>query len=130
MNETTNQPDTSIKIHQPMTHEESMALPKSQYLERCRAWLDEFNDGKQLKLNNTQICPVQAWILHNNTACKKDMVSGIVDCEICGEPACPECGNHNATQLSRVTGYIQDVSGWNAGKRQELKMRQRHNLMD
>jgi len=28
--------------------------------------------------------------------------------------------------LSRVTGYIQAVSGWNEGKKQELKDRKRY----
>jgi anaerobic ribonucleoside-triphosphate reductase len=31
-------------------------------------------------------------------------------------------------QVSRVTGYLQDVSGWNAGKRQELKDRMRYSV--
>jgi len=127
MNETTNQPDISVneQTYKPMTHEQSMALPKSQYLARCRAWIDEFNDGKPIKTDNNHICPIQEWVIYNHAACHNDMVGGIIDCEICGEPICPECGNHNATQLSRVTGYIQDVSGWNAGKRQELKERTR-----
>jgi anaerobic ribonucleoside-triphosphate reductase len=31
-------------------------------------------------------------------------------------------------QLSRVTGYIGDVKGWNAGKQQELKDRKRYDM--
>jgi len=31
-------------------------------------------------------------------------------------------------QLSRITGYIQDVSGWNAGKRKELELRRRYTV--
>ena len=38
----------------------------------------------------------------------------------------PGCGSHDVTQISRVTGYLQEVSGWNAGKQQELKDRQRY----
>ncbi|MCK4811705.1 MAG: hypothetical protein KAS74_05485 [Methanosarcinales archaeon] len=32
----------------------------------------------------------------------------------------------NVEQLSRVTGYLQAVSGWNAAKRQELEDRKRY----
>jgi anaerobic ribonucleoside-triphosphate reductase len=31
-------------------------------------------------------------------------------------------------QISRVTGYLQEVSGWNAGKQQELKDRARYTI--
>jgi anaerobic ribonucleoside-triphosphate reductase len=41
---------------------------------------------------------------------------------------CPECGSHDVTQISRVTGYLQDVSGWNASKQQELKDRMRYSV--
>jgi len=39
---------------------------------------------------------------------------------------CPRCGSENVEQMSRVTGYIQAVSGWNAAKKQELKDRKRY----
>jgi anaerobic ribonucleoside-triphosphate reductase len=55
-----------------------------------------------------------------------DPVSGIEYCPICGEGICPACGCHDVLQISRVTGYLQDVSGWNAGKQQELKDRTRY----
>ena len=41
---------------------------------------------------------------------------------------CPECGSHDVVQISRVTGYLQEVSGWNAGKQQELKDRARYTV--
>ncbi len=41
---------------------------------------------------------------------------------------CPKCGSHNVDYLSRITGYLQSVSGWNAGKKQELLDRNRVNL--
>lgn len=50
-------------------------------------------------------------------------------CPNCGKPACPECGSHDCAQISRVTGYLQEVSGWNSGKRQELKDRQRYDAL-
>jgi anaerobic ribonucleoside-triphosphate reductase len=56
----------------------------------------------------------------------KETISGTSTCHECGKPMCPVCNRHNVTQLSRVTGYIGDVKGWNAGKQQELKDRKRY----
>jgi ribonucleoside-triphosphate reductase len=39
---------------------------------------------------------------------------------------CPNCGSSNVEHLSRVTGYIQAVSGWNEAKKQELEDRKRY----
>jgi DNA-directed RNA polymerase subunit RPC12/RpoP len=57
--------------------------------------------------------------------CHHEVIVGIAHCPECGAPICPECGCHDVVQISRVTGYLQDVSGWNAGKQQELKDRKR-----
>jgi len=42
--------------------------------------------------------------------------------------SCQNCSSKNLDYISRVTGYLQAVSGWNAGKRQELMDRKRYNL--
>lgn len=55
-------------------------------------------------------------------------VAGIAHCSLCGEACCPVCGRHKVIQLSRVTGYIQAVSGFNEGKKQELKDRKRYSI--
>ncbi len=68
------------------------------------------------------MCPL------DHTHCAHDIVSGIEYCPLCHEAVCPLCGSHDVVQISRVTGYLQDVSGWNAGKRQELKDRVRYDL--
>lgn len=39
--------------------------------------------------------------------------------------SCPRCGENNIDWFSRITGYYQNVSGWNAGKREELRRRHR-----
>jgi anaerobic ribonucleoside-triphosphate reductase len=39
---------------------------------------------------------------------------------------CPNCGSTDLEHLSRVTGYLQSVSGWNEAKKQELKDRKRY----
>ena len=129
--ETPDQPDDApTQTHKTMTHEEAMALPKQQFIDRCKAWLDEFNDGNQLNIDNPVKCPIHIWVVYNHKACGKDLVPNITNCEICGQPMCPDCSNHGVTQLSRVTGYMGDVAGWNAGKKQELEERQHYNLMD
>ncbi|NLX39327.1 MAG: anaerobic ribonucleoside triphosphate reductase [Methanosaeta sp. PtaB.Bin087] len=40
--------------------------------------------------------------------------------------SCPRCGSDHLEYLSRVTGYLQSVSGWNEAKKQELKDRNRY----
>lgn len=49
-------------------------------------------------------------------------------CPICREQICPGCGSHDVEVMSRVTGYLQDLSGWNNGKRQEFRDRVRYSL--
>jgi len=61
--------------------------------------------------------------------CAKEVHETISYCPDCGSPTCPECGSHDVTQISRVTGYLQEVSGWNSGKQQELKDRKRYNAI-
>lgn len=52
-------------------------------------------------------------------------------CEPCGnqmngiQTICTKCGSEDVKAYSRITGYIQDVSGWNAAKREELRQRTR-----
>jgi len=42
--------------------------------------------------------------------------------------SCPNCGSSNIDYISRVTGYLQAVSGWNSGKKQELIDRVRYSI--
>jgi len=52
---------------------------------------------------------------------------GLHICPTCGEFTCP-CGSHDVLVISRVTGYLQDVKGFNAAKMQELKDRKRYDV--
>jgi DNA-directed RNA polymerase subunit RPC12/RpoP len=93
----------------------------------CFAILDQpdLNDGKCPicgEKHIVEMCPLD----HNG--CKHEIMDKIAYCPICGKAICPECGDHNVVQISRVTGYLQDVSGWNNGKLQELKDRTRTNI--
>jgi len=61
--------------------------------------------------------------------CTHDITNGIAFCEICGSPVCPICGKHDdITQISRITGYLSSVSGWNSGKIAELKDRKKYDI--
>ena len=42
---------------------------------------------------------------------------------------CPKCNSNNVDWYSRITGYYQKVSGWNAGKVQELHDRHRYDII-
>jgi ribonucleoside-triphosphate reductase len=42
--------------------------------------------------------------------------------------ACEKCGSKNLDYISRITGYLQAVSGWNEGKKQELLDRMRYGV--
>lgn len=56
-------------------------------------------------------------------------------CSICNMVAgglkdkCPNCGSSNIDWWSRITGYYQNVSGWNKGKLAELNDRKRYNIL-
>lgn len=61
--------------------------------------------------------------------CPKIIHDTIAYCEVCGHAICPSCGCHDVAQISRVTGYLNDVAGFNEGKKQELKDRTRYNAL-
>ncbi|NYZ80131.1 hypothetical protein H0N95_02675 [Candidatus Micrarchaeota archaeon] len=42
------------------------------------------------------------------------------------ETTCIKCGSKNVDSWSRITGYLQDLEGWNRGKTQEFKDRFRY----
>ncbi len=62
----------------------------------------------------------------------KDMTVCMNDYHVASglKETCPNCGSTNVEHLSRVTGYIQSVSGWNAAKKQELADRMRYSVAD
>jgi len=105
-----------------------MALSRRKAIETCKAWLVEFNGGKQIKISDPAECPIAQWVAYNDKKCDVELVANTASCPICGLPICPDCYNHAVEQLSRVTGYLSGVSGWNAAKKQEFEDRDRHNL--
>lgn len=111
-----------------ITPTEFMALSKQKAIERCKEWLKEFNGGKQIKVKNPMDCPMAQWVAYNDKKCSREMVPNTETCQICGSPVCPDCLNHNVEQLSRVTGYLSTVSGWNEAKKQEFKDREHYEI--
>jgi hypothetical protein len=96
----------------------------NEFIEKCL----EFNTAHpELDVTRYELCPVHVYAAQINKPCR-DTIAGIQNCKVCGQPTCKICGNHNVTQISRVTGYIQAVSGWGESKKQELKDRQRYNI--
>lgn len=61
--------------------------------------------------------------------CTHEFTDGIAYCPTCKKAMCPVCGCHDVAQISRVTGYLQDVGGWNHAKQQELKDRTRYDAL-
>jgi len=59
----------------------------------------------------------------------KDMTVCLGCSQVSGglDDRCPSCGSTDVDHISRITGYLQAVSGWNSAKRQELLDRKRYN---
>lgn len=94
----------------------------------CDIWLGESSPDalglKEFAMNiakNTQVGYFT--FTKDMTVCLNDMhmMAGLKD-------VCENCGSANVEQLSRVTGYIQSVNGWNAAKKQELLDRKKYSI--
>lgn len=88
----------------------------------CRTIVDKNPCPECGETNLVKMCII------DHCRCSHEIVDGIAYCPICGNGMCPECGCHDVAQISRVTGYLQEVSGWNMGKQQELKDRKRYTV--
>lgn len=119
-----------------ITIDELMALSRKEFVERNLAWLKEFNNGNPFstvkilddggEVRDPTLCPLHMYVVLNKLKCPNEMVSDTAFCPLCENPMCPVCNNHMVDQLSRVTGYMAPVSGWNEAKKQEFKDRKRH----
>jgi len=69
------------------------------------------------------MCPL------DHCGCLHDIESGVHTCPICGDYICPQCGSHDVTVVTRITGYLNDLRGFNAAKEQEVKDRHRVNII-
>ena len=71
-------------------------------------------------------CPVNKKALEKPSCMAT--IPGLAYCKVCGKAMCPICSRHSVVQLSRVTGYVGAVSGFNEGKKQELRDRKRYDI--
>ena len=113
-----------------ITLKEMMALPRRQFIERNLQYMKEAMDGKLMTPSNPLECPLNQWVVYNHKKCSQQMVANTAICPLCGKPMCPDCNIHTVEQLSRVTGYLGGVSGWNAAKKQEFEDRHRYDLKE
>lgn len=97
---------------------------------KCHNCLLILDADQMLEENRCPRClsPAVPMCSRDHCYCPHDVVSGIAYCPDCGAAMCPICGSHDVAQISRITGYLQEVSGWNRGKRQELKDRTRYQV--
>jgi hypothetical protein len=102
-------------------------LPKREFIELNLKWIEEEHDGKLMNVKPHE-CPLALWVAHNDAKCHREMVPNTKECPLCGHPICPDCGNHVVDVISRVTGYLSTVSGWNEAKQQEFNDRTRYDV--
>lgn len=97
----------------------------------CLLFLDEddLEDGRcpvcNAELGDTLI---EACEKDHPCTCGTDTHASVEFCDVCGQPVCPGCGSHDVVAISRVTGYLQEVNGFNVAKKQELKDRKRYTV--
>lgn len=115
-------------IEKATTYEDMLKLPKRDLIAQVREWMESEYTREYLKLKDPLRCPLHIWVAHNKAKCKRELVPNTAVCPLCGNPCCPDCQNHKVDPISRVTGYLQAVSGWNAAKKQEFKDRNRYDL--
>ncbi len=109
-----------------------LEMSPSEFIKVCLGWKEdmiELGEWAVIQANinlNVLRCPVHQYAKAKGL-CQKT-IGGTEKCLICGHYICPNCNSHACDVLSRVTGYLQVVSGWNAPKKQEFEDRQRHTL--
>lgn len=132
-------------------HEKLKTLPENESLFKCHMCkhvFDIYTEGLPVFMalipkdsirctncgeeNVELMCKVDAYSVYlkiKGFKCREGiLINGTDLCPVCHNPICPECWNHSVVSLSRVTGYIQDISGWNEAKKQELLDRKRYTM--
>ena len=108
------------------------SLPPHEFLAICSGWKADMVEKGEWDPIREDInfdvlkCPVHLYAKTKGICMRT--TGGTRICPVCGHYMCPECMNHAADIMSRVTGYLQVVSGWNTSKKQEFKDRTRYTL--
>lgn len=115
-----------------MTDEQLSDMPMQMAANICVEWkADMESQGEWDKIQknideDVRRCPMHQWATLNGRCMR--VVGTTTKCRVCGHYLCPDCSSHTVDILSRVTGYMQVISGWNKAKRQELDDRTRYDL--
>ena len=92
-------------------------------------WLGEAHPNPEAIMNLTKKIALKTAIQY--MAYTKDLTI----CESCGFVSgglfreCPKCGSSRVQNWSRITGYYQNIKGWDKGKIAELYDRKRYKVM-
>ena len=120
-----------IKKYCGMTYKQILlTIPDSEKRYKCHDCFlimkhSDLNEGSCPICKNKyliEMCPL------DNTVFAKDVTEAMLICPLCNQPIDPITHNHDVICITRVTGYLQDFSGFNMGKQQETKDRVRNNL--
>ena len=102
-------------------------LTVEQFIEKCLRF-NEAHPGLVPNIQKGTDCPVHIYAEVVRKKSCKTAVSGIRYCKLCGKATCPVCHSHSVEQVSRVTGYVASISGYNEAKKQEVRDRQRYSI--
>jgi len=125
------QPSAQIQIGmQSITVEPELieVLTVEQFIDKCLRFNEAHPGMPSLVIQKGIDCPVHLYAAEHGSKSCKTAVSGIRYCPICGRGTCPVCHSHAVEQVSRVTGYVASISGYNEAKKQEVKDRQHYNI--
>jgi len=112
-------------------HKKLGKIPKEERRYKCTACAVVFPDVKENKIAECPIChtkDIQIMCPLDHTKCFHEIFTFSEMCPLCDQPICPDCGSHDVTVISRVTGYLQDLGGWNNAKQQEFRDRKRYDM--
>jgi len=107
-------------------------MAPGEFMKTCLGWKADMEESGEWEKTYDDIhvnvlkCPVHQYAAHKGLC--KSVAGGTAKCPVCGAWMCPTCNSHAVDILSRVTGYLQIVSGWNAAKTQEHQDRNRYTL--
>lgn len=121
---------THINVSAPVTLSKKMEIEEKFFPALSggnifHVWLGEANPNTEAIFNLNKSGFANSWIGYY--AYTKDLSV----CPSCGfvsgglHKACPKCSADGMKWYSRITGYYQDVNGWNEAKKQELLDRYR-----
>lgn len=119
---------TKYQITEP-SKENLFLIPEDSRKYKCSSCFSVFPSAK----NHVTVCPIcgntELEIMCPLDSTLPAQISSEVSiCPFCGEFFDKETGNHDVEVISRITGYMSAVSGWNEGKKQEFKDRTRYQL--